>query len=78
MNGALLDDGTVLRLPPPVASQFASLLTPGQTVTAQGWGLNTAYGRVIEVQVIGAATTQFGAAPPAPPPPSGGPMPPRP
>jgi hypothetical protein len=52
VDGALLDNGTVLRMPPHVAYQFATLLAPGQTVAAQGWGLNTAYGRVIDVQSV--------------------------
>src|SRR5437870_8483895 len=30
VNGALLEDGTVLRLPPPEADRFATLLQPGQ------------------------------------------------
>jgi hypothetical protein len=36
INGALLEDGTVLRVPPPDAYRLASLLAPGQTVFAQG------------------------------------------
>ena len=89
VNGALLDDGTILRLPPPVAYQMA--LMSGQTVAAQGWGLSTAYGRVVDVQSIGASAPQLNPvsapqpglmAPPAPgavppPPPPGGPVPPR-
>jgi hypothetical protein len=59
VNGALLDDGTVLRIPPHVAYQLASLLAPGQSVAVQGWGLNTAYGRVIDVQTIGASAAQL-------------------
>lgn len=83
VNGALLDDGTILRMPPHVAYQVAALLVPGQSIAAQGWGLNTAYGRVIDVQTIGASAAQMtpltpqpGAVPPPPPP--GGPVtPPR-
>jgi hypothetical protein len=59
VNGALLDDGTVLRMPPHVAYQFATLLAPGQIVAAQGWGLNTAYGRVIDVQSVGRSLGQL-------------------
>jgi len=36
VNGALLDNGTILRLPPPEAYRFAALLQPGQTVVAEG------------------------------------------
>jgi hypothetical protein len=87
VDGALLDDGTVLRMPPHIAYQFATLLVPGQTVAVQRWGLSTAYGRVIDVQSVGPSTAQLSqpssaqpVAPPAPgvvPPPSrpGGPLP---
>ena len=74
-NGAILDDGTTLKLPPPSAWQFASLLQPGQSVVAQGWTLSNSYGRVVDVQSINSA--QPTAAPPtpllAPPPPAAGP-----
>jgi hypothetical protein len=59
VDGALLDDGTILRMPPHVAYQFATLLVPGQTVAAQGWGLNTAYGRVLDVQTVGPSLGQL-------------------
>ena len=49
VNGAVLDDGTVLRLPPPEAYRFAALLQPGQTVVAEGVGSANAIGKVIEV-----------------------------
>jgi hypothetical protein len=79
LNGAILDDGTIIRMSPPTADQSASLLAPGHTITVQGWGLSTAYGRVVDVQAIGPTSTQMttvapfppaGAAwPPGPPPP---------
>ena len=76
-NGVLLDDGTVLRLPPPEAYRFASLLQPGQSVVAEGSELVTALGKVVDVQQIGASREQLslvetpprpgpGARPPAP------------
>jgi hypothetical protein len=49
MNGAFLDDGTILKLPPPAAWQASSVLQPGLSVTAQGWALSNSYGRVIDV-----------------------------
>jgi hypothetical protein len=80
VNGAFLDDGTILKLPPPMAWQASSVLQPGQSVTAQGWALSNSYGRVIDVQTIGAGPTQVTQAAPAPggpgiapPPPPGGP-----
>jgi hypothetical protein len=87
-NGALLDDGTILRLPPPEAYRFASLLQPGQTVVAEGTELVTAIGKVIDVQQIGASREQLsvvdaprGPGPKRHPPPAPGfgpPGPPRP
>jgi hypothetical protein len=59
VNGAILEDGTILRLPPPEAQRFATLLTPGQSINAQGNGLVTPLGRVIDVQTIGQAGMQY-------------------
>ncbi|WP_155951284.1 hypothetical protein [Rhizobium mesoamericanum] len=52
INGAVLDDGTILRLPPQ-AQRFAVLLLPGQNVAAQGDGLTTPMGRVLDVRALG-------------------------
>jgi hypothetical protein len=68
VNGAMLLDGTILRLPPPEAERFSALLLPGQFVIAQGEGLVTSIGRVVEVQAIGAAPNQMSEVQ-APPPP---------
>src|SRR5260370_2107399 len=46
LNGALLADGTIVRIGPMEAYQVASLLNPGQPLAVQAWGLTTAYGRV--------------------------------
>jgi hypothetical protein len=59
VNGALLDDGTVLRLPSPEAYRFASLLQPGQTVVAGGGGFANAIGKVLEVWRLGASRDQL-------------------
>jgi hypothetical protein len=82
VNGALLDDGTTLKLPPPLAWQASSTLQPGQVVTVQGWALSNSYGRVVDAQTISAGSTQLTQAPAAPPlgaapplPPVGGPAP---
>jgi hypothetical protein len=70
LNGAILDDGTILRMAPHIAYQFASVLIPGQTIATQGWGLSTPYGRVIDAQSIGTSTARLatdpGAVAPAP------------
>jgi hypothetical protein len=48
VNGAILQDGTVLRLPPPEAARLAS----GQAVTAEGLVLETPMGKVVEVRKL--------------------------
>jgi hypothetical protein len=59
VNGALLENGTVLRLPPPAAATFTALLQPGHSVVAEGVGLSNALGKVIEVRQIGTSREQL-------------------
>jgi hypothetical protein len=74
VNGAMLDDGTILRLPPPEAERFAALLAPDQPIAAQGDGLVTPLGRVVTVRAIGTSTAQLSwVEPPGPPPGKRGP-----
>jgi hypothetical protein len=85
VNGALLDDGAVLRLPPPQAERIQSLLQPGQMIAARGLSLVTPLGTVVDVRAIGRSDdelTQFDGPPPRrgpeppdrrPPPPGRGP-----
>jgi hypothetical protein len=75
VNGALLEDGTTVRIGPREAYQVASLLTPGQILTVQGWALTTAYGKVIDAQAVGPSPNQLTQV--APPPPQGPAPPPR-
>lgn len=74
VNGALLEDGTILKVPPHVARRTMAL-RPGQSVSAQGWAVTTSYGRVVEAQTVAErgstaqATSLNGVvAPPAPAP----------
>jgi len=92
VNGALLEDGTVLRLPPPEAERLQDWLRQGQPVSVRGAILDTPLGRVVDVRAIGSSPEQMselaGARPPrgpadgpdrrAPPPPGFGPPPPPP
>jgi hypothetical protein len=86
VNGALLDDGTILRLPPPEAERFADLLQPGRALVAEGSVLVSAIGKVVAVRQLGPSRTRLSlvATPPGPgrrPPPgpgAGPPPPPRP
>jgi hypothetical protein len=68
VNGALLEDGTVLRLPPPEADRFANLLQPGQPLVAEGDGFANAVGKVLEVRQLGPSRDQLSlvAEPPGP------------
>jgi hypothetical protein len=67
VNGALLEDGTTVRIGPREAYQVASLLTPGQILTVQGWALTTSYGRVIDAQAVGLSPNQLTQGAPRPP-----------
>ncbi|MEA2739766.1 MAG: hypothetical protein QOH05_3073 [Acetobacteraceae bacterium] len=69
LNGALLEDGTIVRLPPPEAERLAADLTPGAHLYAEGNGFAGPLGRVIEATSIGPTQNQLAqiAAPPRPP-----------
>jgi hypothetical protein len=67
-NGALLEDGTLVRIGPREAYQVASLLNPGQLLAVQGWALSTTYGRVIDAQAVGPSPNQLAQVAPPPPP----------
>jgi len=76
VNGALLDNGVVLRLPPPEADRMQALLQPGQNIAVRGARLDTALGSVIDVRAIGYSADRLSELPDAPPPPPGrGPRP---
>jgi hypothetical protein len=59
VNGALLENGTVLRMPPPEAARMQALLQAGQTVAVRGASLETPLGTVIEVGAIGPSPDQL-------------------
>lgn len=81
LNGALLDDGTIVRMPPPEAQRLAALIAPGAPIDARGTGYDGRLGRVLAVNMIGpdaARMVQVASPPPGrrgppPPPPDGGP-----
>ena len=50
MNGALLDDGTQIHLPPDQAWTLGQELQAGRTLIAQGYGVTGAYGRSLDAQ----------------------------
>jgi len=72
LNGALLEDGTIIRLPPPEATRLVAMLTAGKAVTVQGQGIEGPLGRVIEAHAIGpdiGHLSQVAVPPPLPGPP---------
>jgi hypothetical protein len=81
VNGAVLEDGATLRLPPPEADRMRDWLRVGQTLSARGSVLDTALGKVVDVSAIGSSPeslSDIGAPrPPAGPDRLGPPPPPR-
>jgi hypothetical protein len=74
INGILLGDGTVLRLPPDAVSNISDLAQPGRTVFARGSELVSPIGTVMEVRAIGSAAADLTPVdPPNPPGPPGRP-----
>ena len=55
VNGAILDSGIILRMPPPEAERVQGLLQAGQPVTVRGTTLKTALGTVIDASAIGSS-----------------------
>ena len=69
LNGALLDDGTIVRLPPPEAQRLAADLAPGAAITVNGQGYAGPLGRVIAADAIGPDPSQLTSIQAPPPPP---------
>ncbi|BAN27585.1 hypothetical protein [Caballeronia insecticola] len=68
-DGVILADGTVIRLTPPVAQQFASLVRTGAKVSAQGYGTRNQYGTALQATAFGSPgnlTRLYDRAPPSP------------
>lgn len=57
-NGVLLDDGTVVHLPPREAERGAAQLAVGQTLYVRGFGIANALGHVIEARAFGPSKDQ--------------------
>jgi hypothetical protein len=76
LNGVLLGDGTIVRLPPPEAQRLAAELAVGAPLYVQGDGFEGPLGRVVAARSIGPNATHLAevAAPP-PPGPRHGPPP---
>jgi hypothetical protein len=59
MNGALLEDGTQVHLPPEQAGTLGVDLQPGRSLVVQGYGVAETYGRSLDAQQIGDSAAQL-------------------
>jgi hypothetical protein len=59
INGAVLDNGTIIRLPPPEAVRMDAMMQPGQPLAVRGAMLKTALGTVIDAAAIGGSPDQL-------------------
>ena len=59
LNGVLLEDGVIVRMPPPDAEQDAAGLAVGQPLYARGDGVTSPLGKVIAAREIGPAKTKL-------------------
>ncbi|WP_407154931.1 hypothetical protein [Bradyrhizobium sp. STM 3557] len=70
VNGALLEDGTELRLPPAEADRLSDWLRPGQAISIRGDLLETPLGKLVDVRSIGTSPDRLTEIE-GPPPPRG-------
>jgi hypothetical protein len=52
-DGVMLKDGTIIKMPPPVARQFISLLRPDVVIAARGYGTRNQYGEALQATAFG-------------------------
>ena len=53
VDGVLMQDGTIVRLPPPEAQKFATELAPGQPLFVHGFGYEGALGKIVAARTLG-------------------------
>jgi hypothetical protein len=58
-NGVLLEDGTVVRLPPPEARRLSAQLAVGQKLFVRGAGLTSPLGKLVMARQIGPDRTKL-------------------
>lgn len=68
VNGALLEDGTIVRLPPHEAVRLSNVLTAGNFISVSGALNATPLGKVVEVWSIGSTQGSMTALDRPPPP----------
>jgi hypothetical protein len=59
INGAVLDNRAIIRLPPPEAARLEAMIQPGQSVAVRGAMLKTALGTVVDAAAIGVSPDQL-------------------
>lgn len=66
LNGVMLENGTLIHLPPPEATRLAAQLQPGQSIAVRGEGVDNVLGRSIAASAIGPTEDKLAAvaAPP--------------
>jgi hypothetical protein len=55
IDGAVLDNGTIVHFPPPVGTQYANLFQVGAPLAAVGNGTINTYGRSLEATSVGSS-----------------------
>ncbi len=70
VSGAFLTDGVEVRLPDGISADWPSLFKRGQTLAVTGEDIQTEYGRVIRVEMLGPSASQLSPVTPGyqPPP----------
>jgi hypothetical protein len=68
LNGVLLEDGTIIHLPPDEADRLAAQLAVGQPIYVSGEGIASPLGKVIAAQQIGPNQSQVAQIQMPPPP----------
>ena len=56
IDGVVLEDGTLLQLPPQGGRQFVDLLREGRLLAAAGFGTANEFGQTIAVAMLGPST----------------------
>jgi hypothetical protein len=59
IDGAVLDNGTIVHVRPPAGMQYASLFRVGAPLAASGYGTANTYGRSFEATAIGPSAGQM-------------------
>lgn len=52
-DGVMLTNGTIIKMTPPAAQQFASLMRPDAVVAATGYGTRNQYGEALQATAFG-------------------------